>query len=336
MATNYPTSLDTLTNPTSADKVDTVDHAAQHANSNDAIEALEAKVGADSSAVTTSHDYKLSGVTGSDKAASLTGSETLTNKKVANLYDANGNENLSLATTASAVNNVQLTNSATGNGVLIGADGDDTDVDVLIKGKGTGVVKLGDGELSFPDADGSNGQVLQTNGSGTLSFTSTESTKLAVTTTEVQINNTASETTIFSQSIGGGVLGTNNAVKMRIIISNLDKGARTLTLRFKYGSTTLATAASGTNTWTDGAGIIEFELAGDGSTSAQKGFANSLLVDGGSQVGDVTATRWFINEYGTATEDSTGALNMAVTAQFSSADSGDFLNAEYAVITQIK
>jgi hypothetical protein len=44
------------------------------------INALAAKVGKDSSAVTTSHDYKLSGVTGTDKAASLTGSETLSNK----------------------------------------------------------------------------------------------------------------------------------------------------------------------------------------------------------------------------------------------------------------
>jgi hypothetical protein len=34
-------------------------HSAQHANSNDAIEALQAKVGADSSAVTTSLDYKV-------------------------------------------------------------------------------------------------------------------------------------------------------------------------------------------------------------------------------------------------------------------------------------
>ena len=80
MATNFPTSLDALTNPTATDNTASVDHAAQHANANDAIEALEAKVGVDNSAVTTSHDYKLSGVTGSDKAASLTGAETLTNK----------------------------------------------------------------------------------------------------------------------------------------------------------------------------------------------------------------------------------------------------------------
>lgn len=82
MSTNFPSSLDTLTNPTATDAVATVDHAAQHANANDAIEALEAKVGANSSAVTTSHDYKLSGVTGSDKAVSKTGTETLTNKTI--------------------------------------------------------------------------------------------------------------------------------------------------------------------------------------------------------------------------------------------------------------
>lgn len=80
MATNFPTSLDALTNPTATDKVDVVSHADQHANANDAIEALETKVGVDSSAVTTSHDYKLSGVADGDKTASLTGSETFTNK----------------------------------------------------------------------------------------------------------------------------------------------------------------------------------------------------------------------------------------------------------------
>lgn len=80
MSTNFPTSLDSLTNPTSGDSLNSPSHADQHTNANDAIEALEAKVGINSSAVTTSHDYKLSGVTGSDKAVSKTGTETLTNK----------------------------------------------------------------------------------------------------------------------------------------------------------------------------------------------------------------------------------------------------------------
>lgn len=58
MATNFPTSLDSLTNPTSTDQLTSPSHADQHANANDAIEALQAKVGVNSSAVTTSLDYR--------------------------------------------------------------------------------------------------------------------------------------------------------------------------------------------------------------------------------------------------------------------------------------
>ena len=52
MATNYPTSLDTLTNPTATDDTVSVDHAAQHANVNDAVEALQTKLGTGSSTAT--------------------------------------------------------------------------------------------------------------------------------------------------------------------------------------------------------------------------------------------------------------------------------------------
>lgn len=47
MATNYPSSLDNLTNPTSTDTLDsaTVPHASQHTNINDAVEAIEAELG---------------------------------------------------------------------------------------------------------------------------------------------------------------------------------------------------------------------------------------------------------------------------------------------------
>jgi hypothetical protein len=59
MATNFPASLDALTNPTSSDSLSSPSHSAQHANVNDAVEALQAKVGADSSAVVSSLDYKV-------------------------------------------------------------------------------------------------------------------------------------------------------------------------------------------------------------------------------------------------------------------------------------
>ena len=62
MATNFPTSLDSLTNPTAVDTLDSPPHDTQHADANDAIEAIQAKVGVDGSAVTTSHEYRINSI----------------------------------------------------------------------------------------------------------------------------------------------------------------------------------------------------------------------------------------------------------------------------------
>ena len=59
MATNYPNSLDNLENPQGNSSVANPSHAQQHADANDAIEALQAKVGINNSSVTTSLDYRV-------------------------------------------------------------------------------------------------------------------------------------------------------------------------------------------------------------------------------------------------------------------------------------
>jgi len=71
VATNFPTSLDALTNPTASDSLTSPSHADQHADANDAIEALQAKVGVNGSAVTTSLDYKVSKPLNSDVLAAI-------------------------------------------------------------------------------------------------------------------------------------------------------------------------------------------------------------------------------------------------------------------------
>jgi hypothetical protein len=62
---NFPTSLDSLTNPAPTDDMAAVSHSAQHGTANDILEALEAKVGVNSSAVTSSHDYLIRWIGGS-------------------------------------------------------------------------------------------------------------------------------------------------------------------------------------------------------------------------------------------------------------------------------
>jgi len=61
MTTAFPTALDNFTNPASTDLLSQagVSHADQHANANDAIEALEARVGITGSLDATSHDRRI-------------------------------------------------------------------------------------------------------------------------------------------------------------------------------------------------------------------------------------------------------------------------------------
>jgi hypothetical protein len=84
------------------------------------------------------------------------------------ILDENSNEQILFNTTASAVNYLNVTNAATGSGPLLQAAGSDTDVDFRIQAKGTGNVVL-DG-LKWPQADGTNGQALTTDGSGQTSW----------------------------------------------------------------------------------------------------------------------------------------------------------------------
>ena len=114
MATNYPTSLDNFTNPASTDLMNsvTVPHNEQHANANDAIEALQAKVGADSSAVTSSHDYKIA-----DHASRLTTLESdvagLVTGKILQVVQTVKDDTFSTATTGSYVDITGLTATIT-------------------------------------------------------------------------------------------------------------------------------------------------------------------------------------------------------------------------------
>ena len=64
------------------------------------------------------------------------------------ILDTNLNEVLRLPATASAVNDVTITNAATGIGPAIAATGDDTNIDLLIQGKGTGLVHVDNGTIT--------------------------------------------------------------------------------------------------------------------------------------------------------------------------------------------
>ena len=77
----------------------------------------------------------------------ITGTETLTNKTLSSpkidtgLFDTNGNESILFTATSSAINEITVTNAAASGDPAISATGGDTNIDLNLVAKGTGVVQ---------------------------------------------------------------------------------------------------------------------------------------------------------------------------------------------------
>jgi hypothetical protein len=74
-----------------------------------------------------------------DGTVSMTGNFNINTQA---MEDANSNELVTFITAASAVNNIQVTNAATGDGVKLTAVGGDTNIDLHLEPKGIGIIRL--------------------------------------------------------------------------------------------------------------------------------------------------------------------------------------------------
>jgi len=91
------------------------------------------------------------------------------------INDENGNEQIIFQTTASAVNQFDITNAATGNAPSISATGGDSNIDIALIPKGTGETKVGTGAADATvTSSGAHNLILDTNSgtnSGTITIT---------------------------------------------------------------------------------------------------------------------------------------------------------------------
>ena len=91
------------------------------------------------------------------------------------IRDENDNEQLVFQTTSSAVNQLEITNAATGSGAKLGAAGGDSNIDLLLSPKGTGELKVGTGSAAATiTSSGAYDLTLDTNSgtnSGTITIT---------------------------------------------------------------------------------------------------------------------------------------------------------------------
>ena len=111
----------------------------------------------------------------------LTGTQTLTNKTLTSpkigtsILDTNGDELAKVTATSSAVNEFTIANAATGNDPTLSATGDDSNIDIAIKPKGTGETVVGTGAADATiTSSGAHNLVLDTNSgtnSGTITIT---------------------------------------------------------------------------------------------------------------------------------------------------------------------
>ncbi len=83
MATNYPGAIDTYTNPLSSEPMNAPSHAGQHANANDAVEAIETELGTDPSGSAATVKARLDGIEdGTRLGANSVGATQIANDSV--------------------------------------------------------------------------------------------------------------------------------------------------------------------------------------------------------------------------------------------------------------
>lgn len=321
----YPTNLDAFT--PNVDNVDVI-YAADVNELQDAIESLEAKVGIDSSAVTSSHDYKLGEVTSTDKAVGKTATQTLTNKTLTSPVinvgsDATGdmyyrNAGVLTRIPVGTDNQIMKLNGTTPNWE---AEATTVDASTTVKGivelatsseitAGTATGGTGAALVVTPDALASSTPVF--NGSGLTNITKF----LTSATSDTTFNNSSAENTLFSYSLAGGVLGSNKIVKVRAVVEMVNSSSNVnCTFRAKYGSTTIGSfgtsGVTGTPSFT-ATFIVDFCVIGAGSTSSQEGFVSYTQT--GTTFSPVAGAL-----KGSSSIDSTTSQNIVITAQMDAA-----------------
>lgn len=342
---DFPTNLKAFTTHNIGDVINPDFDNEQQAE----IEALEAKVGVDGSVVTTSHDYKLGEVTGSDKAVGKSATQTLTNKtlttpiitspKITVGSDAVGDlhykSNVDGTQSRLAIGSASQVLTVSGGIPSWQTPASIIDASTTVKGV---VEAATSAEVTAGTATGGTGAVLVVtpdalaastpvfNGS---SLTNLPTNKLttAIPTVTVGTSSTA-ENTLLSYSLAGGVLGTANAVLISGYFTTSNMGStETITVRLKYGATTLFSptfALSGSVTsYTH---KLNWIIVGSGATGTQ----NSDY-----QFSHTSTNNPALIGASTSTEDSTASKTIAITAQSNVSDANLTITLRNVTITKV-
>lgn len=151
-----------------------------------------------------------------------------------------------------------------------------------------------------------------------------------------KLTSSVSKETLYSFSVPANTIGTDGLLKVNLwgTLKQDSGGNAVITYRLEYGGTVMCTTAMTTGDKGTDLYVIRIEawLKGDGATNAQESFllTNSVIPGAGTSQQEFMA-----QGMGTAAEDSTGALNILVTAQSDTNSAAIILNLKAATIERL-
>lgn len=189
-------------------------------------------------------------------------------------------------------------------------------------------------------AKGTAGQVLKMNSGATAPEFGDVGSKLTTVYTDVTVANTTTETDLISYLVPANTLGTNNAIRIRVIISsikNAGPGAGTITFRVKFGNGTLLTSTAFDLDATDMEGTLDILIVQTGAVDSQEtSLLTSLRVpvtNKNPAIAPIGIQKLNLDSTG---RDGTTAQTLKLTAQWSSASASNTLTMSHAIVEVIK
>jgi hypothetical protein len=207
------------------------------------------------------------------------------------IRDENGNEQLIFQTTTSAVNQLEITNAATGNDPKLAAAGGDSNIDLALAPKGSGELVVGTGSAAATiTTSGAYDLTLDTNsGTNSGTITITDGANGAITATP---NGTGEFVVGGNTNPGTLVLNCENNSHGIKLQSPAHSNNQSYTLKFPTGNVTadrFLKVASVTGSGTTGVGQLSFAEVSGGTSWQSVKTSNTTMVAGEGYFVDTTS-----------------------------------------------
>ena len=214
-----------------------------------------------------------------DAGQTFTGTQVMTSPRiVTSLNDTNGNELFGITATASAVNELTVTNAATGNNPVMSATGSDTNIGITLTPKGTGNAVLTSGNLVVANGNGIDFSATPGTGTSELLADYEEGVFTPVPT--------ASSGTITSYALDDcnyTKVGRMVTVNFSVTITNAGTGAGTLNVPLPF--TNGAANANGTGRENALTGTqLQARVAASGTDMNIQTYANTTAIATNAQI----------------------------------------------------